>query len=129
MGEAHGRPDLLHLSGDMGSIRRARDHVRHFCADAGVVGRTAETAVLLTSEVVTNALVHAHSAPRLGVSSDADGVRVEVGDDDPVPPGPVVDVEPGASSGRGLRLVDQLSDDWGIRPADSGKVVWFSLSR
>ncbi len=79
--------------------------------------------------MVTNALVHAHSAPRLGVTSDETYLRVEVGDDDPVPPGPVVDVEPGASSGRGLRLVERLADDWGVRASDAGKVVWFSLSR
>ena len=73
--------------------------------------------------------MHARSAPRLELSLAAGGLRVEVEDDDPTRPGPVVDVRPGAGSGRGLRLVDQLSDSWGVDAADPGKVVWFALDR
>lgn len=120
---------MLLLPVDMGSIRRAREHVRRRCLEAGLPGRTAETAVLLTSEVVTNALVHARSAPRLGVTVGEDGLRVEVADDDPGTPRPVSDVDAGALGGRGLRLVDELADDWGVAPAGPGKVVWFSLAR
>lgn len=129
MTDAQDLPDVLLLEEDMGSIRRARDHVRQSCHGAGLDPRTCETAVLLTSEVVTNALVHAHSAPRLGVSVGVAGLRVEVGDDDPVHPGPVAQVEPSAYSGRGLGLVATLADDWGITSRDAGKVVWFSLGR
>lgn len=67
--------------------------------------------------------------PRLGVSVGAEGLRVEVGDDDPAHPGPVAEVEPSAYSGRGLSLVARLADDWGIAPREAGKVVWFSLGR
>ena len=129
MTDDEARPGVLLLADDLGSIRRARDHVRSRCRGAGVPARTCETAVLLTSEIVTNALVHARSAPRLGLSLAHDRLRVEVGDDDPTRPGPVTDVHPAAHSGRGLRLVEQLSDGWGIDAAEPGKVVWFVLDR
>ncbi len=117
---------VLLLEDDMSSIRQARELVRVSCAGAGLRPRTSDTAVLLTSEVVTNALVHARSAPRLEVAVGPGSVLVEVGDDDRSRPRPV-DIAPGAVSGHGLRLVDQLAADWGVRPDCSGKVVWFSL--
>jgi anti-sigma regulatory factor (Ser/Thr protein kinase) len=85
------------------------------------------TTELLISEVVTNAVLHAHSSVEV-VLSDLDGeLRVEVTDESDVLP---LLVEPMSSSddhGRGLPMVRDLSDNWGIVENHSGKTVWFSL--
>lgn len=86
----------------------------------------ADDLLLCVSEVVTNAVLHAHSPPRLVVSQDGVTVRVEVVDADERPP---VLVEPGplATSGRGLRILDQLAARWGSHPTGEGKAVWFEF--
>jgi anti-sigma regulatory factor (Ser/Thr protein kinase) len=88
-----------------------------------------EIAVLLTSELVTNAVVHGAAPIRLLVVEDGDRLRVEVGDGEPMlPDGPAKATERDAS-GRGLLIVDQLAERWGTHPrtAPPGKVVWFEV--
>lgn len=96
--------------------------------------KAVETVELLTSEVVTNALVHARSVgvdpdegPDLVVRISRGFVRVEVHDVSPeVPvrhnPGPL---DP---SGRGMWIVDELSRDWGVDHLPRGKRVWFEVA-
>lgn len=120
-------PSRLQLDHGLGSIRQARDFVRDRCHDGGVGDDVCDTAVLLTSEIVTNAVVHARSAARLGVEVDGDGVRVEVGDDSPRYPQPMAVVDLDAASGRGMWLVDHLAGEWGVSPEPPGKTVWFRL--
>lgn len=124
-------PDRYRLVLDRGrgSVRLARQLVGEQCRRAGLQPEVCDTAVLLTSEVVTNAFVHAGSEARLGVTADRRSVRVEVGDDSPRHPTVLPDVDIGAASGRGLWLVDLLAGAWGVADDDSsGKVVWFELS-
>jgi anti-sigma regulatory factor (Ser/Thr protein kinase) len=83
-------------------------------------------AVLMTSELVTNAVRHAHTLLRVMVSIADQTLRVEVSDDDPTLP-VAPDPEHHATSGRGLRIVDDLADTWGITPTTDGKTVWFEL--
>lgn len=87
-----------------------------------------ESVELLVSELVTNAIVHAHSAPRVEVALTREVIRVTVHDDDPtLPSARVPDLDrPG---GRGLHLVGSLASRWGASPSDGGKVVWFELLR
>lgn len=87
--------------------------------------------LLLVSELVTNAVVHAGPATGdrdivLTVDRANGVVHVEVSDRDPTLP---VRGEPasGDPAGRGLRLVDALASDWGVIPCDGGKVVWFEV--
>ena len=83
--------------------------------------------LLLTSEVVTNAVVHAGTAINVRAVVAADHVRVEVGDAEarvPVPRARSVE----ATSGRGLLLVEALSRSWGTERRADGKVVWFELA-
>ena len=90
----------------------------------------ANAAVLCTSELVTNAIVHAGDGCGLQVCFDPPGggvLRVEVSDDSQeqphvVPPGDVWRV-----GGRGLQIVDQTSSRWGTQDMATGKVVWFEL--
>lgn len=85
-----------------------------------------EVAALLTSELVTNAVVHGSGSIRVHVSGVADRVRIAVADESGVMPAPRT-AENGAVTGRGLALVDHLADRWGVEPLDGGKEVWFEL--
>jgi anti-sigma regulatory factor (Ser/Thr protein kinase) len=82
--------------------------------------------LLCVSEVVTNAVLHARTPSTMVVAVDRGRVRVEVVDGDPTPPVPR-EHDPAAPTGRGLRLLDELADRWGVEPRGSGKVVWFEV--
>jgi anti-sigma regulatory factor (Ser/Thr protein kinase) len=84
-----------------------------------------EDAALMVSELVTNAVVHGVGAIWLRIDIEADAVRIEVADEGnaAVAPSP----EPGAHGGWGLRIVEQLADDWGV--LDGSTKVWFRLRR
>jgi anti-sigma regulatory factor (Ser/Thr protein kinase) len=85
-----------------------------------------QLAVLLTSEVVANAIRHTHRDVRVDVAADAACVRVSTTDDAPELPRLLI-VAPGATGGRGLFLVDALASQWGIDANPPGKTVWFEL--
>ena len=84
----------------------------------------AETAVLLTSELVTNAVVHTRSAD-VGLQARCDGRTLLVAVDDEAPAPPVCCA--GAAQGTGLALVDSLAERWGWEPLPTGKRVWFEV--
>lgn len=87
---------------------------------------------VVTSELVTNAIVHAHSPSVVELRLVApDCVEVSVADGAPEPPVKRVPYDQ-HTRGLGLHIVDALSSAWGVRPADSsageaGKVVWARL--
>ena len=100
------------------------------------VGRTLEAwrfgrevaadAVLLTSELVTNAVLHARTGIRVVLHTDGTALRVSVFDENPRVP--VYEACPAeATSGRGLSLVEGLAGAWGVDRLAEGKVVWFEL--
>ena len=106
------------------SARLARELVRG--ALTGFETHVVEIAELLVSELVTNAVAHARSAPVMRIEVTGDVVRVAVQDS---APGPVEVQEVGqeALGGRGLLLVDSLAASWGWTPTGEGKRVWFTL--
>jgi anti-sigma regulatory factor (Ser/Thr protein kinase) len=90
----------------------------------------ADVAVLLTSELVTNAVTHgteeAGELVLLAVACDAAVLRVEVHDGSGDLP--VLDIAPAdAETGRGLLLVTSLSAEWGSYRTSAGKAVYFTL--
>jgi anti-sigma regulatory factor (Ser/Thr protein kinase) len=87
-----------------------------------------DTAVLLTSEVVTNVIVHTASSPSLRLTRDGERIRVTVVDGSPVPPRRRWHTAT-ATTGRGLQMLQDLADDWGWNPSGDGKAVWFTLRR
>jgi anti-sigma regulatory factor (Ser/Thr protein kinase) len=88
----------------------------------------APVAVLLTSELVTNALRHeAGETLILAVTCAYDELRVDVHDTSCSVPVPV-DAPADAETGRGLMLVASLSTDWGFYRTAAGKVVYFTLA-
>jgi anti-sigma regulatory factor (Ser/Thr protein kinase) len=88
-----------------------------------------EDAILLTSEAVTNSVVHAQTdAIEVSLYRDGDVVHVSVTDGDPGRP-EVQDADPTRVGGFGVRLIDQLADDWGVEPIPGeGKTVWFEVA-
>ncbi len=114
------------LSAAPTSVAAARRFVREVLSAEHVADETVDTAELLTSEVVTNAIVHARSSPRLVVNLDSRRVRVEVHDASmavPVRRNASLD----ALGGRGLAIIDELAQDWGVVAEPTGKLVWFEL--
>lgn len=86
-----------------------------------------EAAVLLTSEIVANAVRHAATACAVRVDLEGDLLRVEVADGSPALPRLRT---PAASDlgGRGLVLVESFARHWGAEPTSTGKVVWFDVA-
>jgi anti-sigma regulatory factor (Ser/Thr protein kinase) len=82
-----------------------------------------EDAALMVSELVTNAVVHGVGAISLRIDFEADAVRIEVADEGNVALAP--SPEAGAHGGWGLRIVEQLADDWGV--LEGSTRVWFRL--
>jgi anti-sigma regulatory factor (Ser/Thr protein kinase) len=86
-----------------------------------------DVAVLLASELVTNAIRHEMGGTiTLAVTCSGDQLRVEVHDTSCFVPVPV-DAAPDAETGRGLMLVESLSAEWGCYPTPTGKAVYFTL--
>ncbi|PZS33246.1 MAG: hypothetical protein DLM59_06770 [Pseudonocardiales bacterium] len=91
------------------------------------LGDLGYTAALLVSELVTNAILHAHSGVVLTFRHSSDEVRIDVFDTSPLPPR-VRHFRADAGTGRGVRLLDSLASSWGIARTVGGKIVWFTLS-
>ncbi|MEU1401028.1 ATP-binding protein [Streptomyces sp. NPDC005728] len=111
---------------DLRAVPEARRELRELLRHWGRPGRS-EIAELLTSELVTNALVHTDDDAVLTAVVSPRGLRVEVRDF--VARRPRLNA-PEASEdthGRGLVLVQSLADAWGVRPHGVGKSVWFEL--
>lgn len=115
----------LALAPEPASVRAARSFVAEVLGGTPAQG-CAETARLLVSELVSNALLHAGAAVEVVVRMEAGTVRVEVLD--AAQRLPVKIAEPGdALAGRGLHIIDELSAGWGAEPRGAGKAVWFEL--
>lgn len=89
------------------------------------LGEAAEPIEHLVSELVTNSIEHAECASVTVVLIYADGrLRLEVRDQDAAHVPVLKQPEPGDLGGRGLVIVEALSDRWGVRVTESGKAVW-----
>jgi anti-sigma regulatory factor (Ser/Thr protein kinase) len=110
------------------SAKAARKFITDFCGAAEMPEEVCQTAALIVSELVTNAIIHGRTSATIEVHPPGDVLRVAVRDDNPVLP-PVGDKpDLNAESGRGLMIVRALADRWGIERAADGKAVWFELS-
>jgi len=94
------------------------------------LGHLEETALLLVSELVGNAVRHARAgamALQLRLESCGNRLRIEVHDADPRPPRPRTPAELD-ESGFGFVLIQALADRWGVRETPNGKAVWVELT-
>jgi anti-sigma regulatory factor (Ser/Thr protein kinase) len=104
----------------------ARRFLREQMHGAGVGEPTVETALLLASELVSNAVLHARTEMTVRLKVTAACVRVEVTDGNRR--SPVAVAAPiGAIGGWGLQFVQSLADTWGVEATREGKQVWFEV--
>ena len=126
----------VRLPNDRRTPAAARALVRSVLEEAGLDALLNE-ALLLTTELSTNAVVHANTELDIEVTADPGGLTVTVTD---FAPGPVeqlavgprndsVDIGEVAERGRGLLLVDHFASRWGTVHEGTGKGVWFRLEQ
>jgi anti-sigma regulatory factor (Ser/Thr protein kinase) len=121
------RPRRISLAAGPAAAADARRQVRA-AIRAWNVPVDVETAVLLTSELVTNALRHETGRTiTLTVTCVCGQLRVDVHDTSPCAPIPA-NAPVDAEAGRGLLLVGSLSTDWGFHRTSTGKAVYFTLA-
>jgi anti-sigma regulatory factor (Ser/Thr protein kinase) len=121
-------PVELTLPMDLGAPSRARQFIEEVtCRSHGT--NVLDEAKLLVSELVTNAVEH--GAPPITVRiecDERDGLKVSVSDHSISPVAPR-DANPLDENGRGLTLVELISNAWGVEPSENGKEIWFSIRK
>lgn len=123
----HCSVELQALPSRIGQVRRiVSAQLRYWRLDPLI-----DRAALGVTELLTN--VHRHAQPdkncTVEIELQLDRLTVSVRDHDPRLPVAEdgTDVAPMATCGRGLAMVAAVSESWGVRPHDDGKVVWFTL--
>jgi anti-sigma regulatory factor (Ser/Thr protein kinase) len=133
--EAHSAAEVFRLEPTPLAPQLARQRVREVVGD--LTGDQQDLVLLLTSEVVTNAVLHPRpqgGGQREGIvvrlSRSHRSLRVEVTDDDPRPLPPPRALSDPTEAGMGLGLLEDLAARWGCAAFEdgAGKVVWFELS-
>jgi anti-sigma regulatory factor (Ser/Thr protein kinase) len=120
-------PAQLRLPDDASAPGVARRFLRQAVCELHAA-RVLDAAELLVSEVVTNGLVHGSPPVVLRVQCDgSETLRVAVSDASEDPP-VLEHAGDEAVGGRGVELVDLLSDEWGVVEEPPGKTVWFTLT-
>jgi anti-sigma regulatory factor (Ser/Thr protein kinase) len=121
--------DFLELGALVSAVPCARLHARQVLWEWGI-GNLGDSAELLVTELITNAVTASRetgrdSAVRLWLLSDSAQILILVWDASPRPP-VLTDASDEAEHGRGLMLVDAVSEQWGwySREASDGKFVW-----
>jgi anti-sigma regulatory factor (Ser/Thr protein kinase) len=117
----------LALPSDASAVRLARQVTRDTLA-AWHLGRLEAAAILLVSELVTNAVRHANDTGAIGLELASTGtrLRVEIQDGDPSWR-PMDSRADSGESGYGFLVVDSVADRWGLRRVCAGKAVWAEL--
>jgi anti-anti-sigma regulatory factor len=108
------------------ACRQARQLVTQACT-TWQLGGLVSTGALIATELVANVVRHARTGMEFTVALRDGRIMLAVRDGSPRLPRPA---DPGLTDagGRGLRLVRELADSWGVLPVSGGKVVWTTLS-
>lgn len=113
------------LDADPRNVRQARTVLREALSRSGAE-HLVESATVALSEVITNAFVHGGTKVRVRIWATAEAVRVEVDDGAThLPARRHYAVT--AGTGRGLQLIEELTDRWGAVARSTGKTVWFEI--
>ncbi|WP_354638803.1 ATP-binding protein [Kitasatospora camelliae] len=123
----------LALTEIRGSVGRSREFTRTALEDwgwlpaAGNRLAVTEDVLLMVSELITNACLHAGGPRELVLHRTGALLRVEVTDESPFPPVIRPGGHPAVPGGHGLKVVDRLSRGWGSEPGAVGKTVWLEI--
>lgn len=117
---------VLRLSPTTEAVKAARDYVGGLLALHDWPGDVVERAVVVVSELATNAVRHAGTEWELRCTV-ADVAHVEVLDGDATALPALRDPEPGQPGGMGLHLVTAFASTWGVDGTPGGKTVWCTL--
>ena len=109
------------------AVGHARRFTRRTLRAWGVERDDMDAALLVVSELVTNALVHTDGQVRLDLTMLDNRLRVSVADSSPRTPVKPTSIGWEATGGRGILLVEAMSDTWGAVPVSGGKQVWAEL--
>jgi anti-sigma regulatory factor (Ser/Thr protein kinase) len=115
----------LELLPVVASVPAGRRFVTAYLHEHGL-GVLAETAALLTSELLTNCVLHARTPIRLTVTAGTGSVEVVIRDGLPVAPRQR-GRRPDATTGRGIDLLDRLATSWQVTLDAEGKSIRFTL--
>jgi anti-sigma regulatory factor (Ser/Thr protein kinase) len=107
-----------------GSVRAARRFVSDQLAD--VDGARNADVTLMVSELASNSIRHAGTGFTVTIDRLAAGIHIEISDQGSSPP-TMRDHDLHAVSGRGLRIIDELAERWGIDATPDGNTVWFDI--
>lgn len=127
----------LALGSASGTVPLARDFTRQALYDWGWLPAAsadrraaAEDVLLVVSELVTNACLHAEGPEELRVACDGKVLRLEVDDRGAGQPAPRTPHRAGRPGGHGMFIVQRLCLDWGVVriPGEPGKTVWAELA-
>ncbi|WP_433295186.1 ATP-binding SpoIIE family protein phosphatase [Actinoplanes sp. CA-030573] len=124
------RSDTMRVAADPSGPSRVRHWMTARLREWSVPEAVISSAVLCTSELTTNALLHAGTPAQVDVDLNAERLLVAVSDTGTR--GSVIRSRADSmgslsSRGRGLGLIDELSDSWGTDPSVRGTTVWFEL--
>ncbi|MFF4351489.1 ATP-binding protein [Streptomyces sp. NPDC001530] len=126
----------LSFDGESGVVPLARDFTRQALYAWGWLPAAsadrraaAEDVLLVVSELVTNACLHAEGPDELWIACDSKVLRVEVSDRGTGQPAPRTPHRAGRPGGHGMFIVQRLCLDWGVvrTPGVAGKTVWAEL--
>ena len=115
----------IRLQAEPLSARRARRFVEQTLL-AWNCSHLSDIVALLTSELVTNAVLHAGSPAQLTLRTDGTVLRISVADSSTQHPVVRQGLED-STHGRGLVLLDAMATSWSVVGTDAGKVVWFEV--
>lgn len=101
--------------------RKLRDHLN------GASESQRDRILLATSELVTNAVLHGEGPVTLRAWLQGAPKRVEVSESGEGSPAPSRQHEVDDEGGRGLHIVEVVSNRWGVTPSRPGKTVWFEV--
>jgi anti-sigma regulatory factor (Ser/Thr protein kinase) len=127
----------LNFDGQSAVVPLARDFARQALhawgwlpAETADRRAAAEDVLLVVSELVTNACLHAEGPDAMGIACDNKVIRVEVSDRGTGQPAPRTPHRAGRPGGHGMFIVQRLCLDWGVvrTPGVAGKTVWAELS-
>lgn len=109
------------------AVRHARRFTRRTLRAWGVPDDSMDGALLVVSELVTNALVHTDGQVRLDITLINHRLRISVADTSPRTPVKPTSIGWEATGGRGILLVEAMSTTWGTVPVSGGKQVWSEI--